>query len=162
LDWHTLTPLILGLAGLAILVFFESKVPKNPVLPIILFRNLSTTTAYFIMFVLGIITYLTYYLTLYFQADQGYSPLLAGVTTLPQTLTLIPAAMVIGIVATRIGEYRLALSLGWSLTVISSGLLILLGLHTTVIEWVFLMLLSGLGIGVLFPAHSLAVQASVP
>jgi MFS family permease len=105
---------------------------------------------------------LTYYLTLYFQAVQSYSPLLASVITLPQTLMLIPAAMVVGIVATTTGEYRWALWAGWFLTVISSGTLFLLGLHTTVVEWVFLILLSGLGIGVLFPAHSLAVQASVP
>jgi hypothetical protein len=134
-DWHTLTPLTLGIG---VFVFYESKVPKTPVLPIILFRNLSTTTAYFITFVLGIVNYLTYYLTLYFQAVQGYNPLLAGVTTLPQTLTLIPAAMVIGIAAMRIGEYRWALWAGWSLTVISSGLFILLVTLTTVVEWVFL------------------------
>ena len=70
--------------------------------------------------------------------------------------------MVVGIVATRTEEYHWAIFLGWSLTVISSGIFILLGLHATVAEWVFLMLLSGIGIGVLFPAHSLAVQTSVP
>jgi hypothetical protein len=38
-DWHTLTLLTLGLVGLAIFVFYESKVPKSPVLPIMLFRD---------------------------------------------------------------------------------------------------------------------------
>jgi len=90
-DWHTLTPLILGLAGLAVFAFFENKTPKRPILLIILFRNPLTTTAYLLHHVvLGIVNYLTYYLTLYFQAVQGYSTLLAGVTTLLQTLTLIP------------------------------------------------------------------------
>jgi hypothetical protein len=93
-DWHTLTPLILGLAGLAglaVFAFFENKAPKRPILLIILFRNLLTTTAYLLHHVvLGIVNYLTYHLTLYFQAVQGYSTLLAGVTTLLQTLTLIP------------------------------------------------------------------------
>jgi hypothetical protein len=71
---------------------------------------------------LGIVNYLTYYLTLYFQAVQGYSTLLAGVTTLPQPLTLSPRR--------------------WLLVLSPRE--------------------QGNGIGALFPAHSLAVEGSVP
>jgi hypothetical protein len=51
--WHTLTPLILVLAGLARFVFFECKGFETPVLSIILFRNLYTTAAYSITYLLG-------------------------------------------------------------------------------------------------------------
>lgn len=43
-----------------------------------------------------------------------------------------------------------------------SGLLYILSPTTSIPAWVFLMLVSGIGIGLLFPAMALAIQASAP
>ncbi|RYP15354.1 hypothetical protein DL765_005745 [Monosporascus sp. GIB2] len=62
------------------------------------------------------------------------------------------------------GHYRWALWSGWALTTFGCGLLVLLNVpaRTDVAAWMFLSAVSGLGIGLLFPSITLALQASVP
>jgi hypothetical protein len=161
--WRTLVPLIIGALGLVGFTYFEGCIAKTTTIPVALFRNPSTSISYFISFLQGMVLWsCMYYLPLYFQAVKGYTPLQAGLTSLPQSLTVMPCAAAIALAATKWGKYRWGLWVGWSLTVLGVGLLILLDLDTTIVEWIFLMLVSGIGIGLLFPAHSLSIQASVP
>ena len=92
---------------------------------------------------------------------KGYTPIIAGVTTLPQTLTVVPCAIIVGLVASRTARYRWSLYSGFILTVLGIGLLYLLDVNTKVVEWVFLLLISGVGMGLLFPGMNLSIQASV-
>lgn len=57
-------------------------------------------------------------------------------------------------------KYRWALWGGWVLTTAGSGLLYLLGTGTTVTQWVFLNIPFGIGVGMLFTAELLAIQAA--
>jgi hypothetical protein len=50
--------------------------------------------------------------------------------------------------------------LGWVLTTVGLGLLILLRENTTTPQWIFLSLTAGFGTGILYSAQSFAVQAS--
>ncbi len=47
-----------------------------------------------------------YFLPLYFEAVQGFDPILSGVALLPATLTVAPLSIVAGVVITKRGEYR--------------------------------------------------------
>lgn len=69
-------------------------------------------------------------------------------------------SVIVGIVCAATGRYRWAIWIGWVLTTLGSGLLILLGPSTTIPGWVFLNVCVSIGTGMLFPAMALAIQAS--
>lgn len=109
----------------------------------------------------GIILWsLLYFLTLYYQGVKLYSPVTSAVAVLPETVTVAPAAMAVGIVASVTGRYRWSLWVGWVLTVLGAGIMWLLEPATTVPQWVFLNLPIGIGTGMLFPAITLSIQAA--
>ena len=162
-SWRTLVPILLGIFGIVLFVLWESKHEAFAILPLSIFKNKDTNIAYFIDFVHGIVLWaILYYMPLFFEGAQDFSPILAGVSALPQSLTVVPCAMLVGVVAAKTGRYRWAIWAGWMLTTFGSGLLYLLEPTTKIPSWIFLMLVPGIGIGLLFPAMALAIQASVP
>ncbi|KAI4260299.1 MAG: hypothetical protein L6R42_004126 [Xanthoria sp. 1 TBL-2021] len=162
-SWRTLTPILVGLSGLVLFVFWEARFANLPVLPLDMFRNMDTNIAYFIDFIHGVILWgVVYYMPLFFEGAKDLSPIMAGVLALPMSLTVVPCGIVVGIVAVKTGHYRWAIWIGWVLPTIGSGLLYLLNPATIYPGAVFLLLFAGVGLGLVFPAISLAVQASVP
>ncbi|KAL9028826.1 MAG: hypothetical protein Q9196_002854 [Gyalolechia fulgens] len=103
---------------------------------------------------------LLYYLPLYYEAVKGFYPVLSGVALFPQTFTVAPSTVVVGILITVTGRYRWAIWSGWVLTVLGTGILYLLDVDTSVVEWIFLNLVGGVGMGMLFPSMAFAIQAS--
>ncbi len=97
---------------------------------------------------------------LYYQAVKFYSPITSAVAVLPETLTVAPAGMIVGIVASMTGHYRWSLWVGWFLATLGAGILLLLEPDTTVAQWIFLNLPIGAGMGMLFPAMALSIQAA--
>jgi len=97
---------------------------------------------------------------LYYQAILFYSPITSAVATLPETLTVAPSGMVVGIVTAITGRYRWALWSGWVITTLGAGLLYLLDAQTSVAQWIFLNIPVGIGTGMLFPGLALSIQAS--
>jgi hypothetical protein len=159
---HTLVPLVLGVAGLAVFCIYEIYFATYTIIPMRMFLNRSTSLTYLIAFFHGIILWsIIYYMPLYFMAVLSYSPILAGVAALPQTLTVVPSAGLVGIVAAKTGRYQWSLWIGWTIATLGCGLLYLLGVGTSVPAWIFLLLVSGIGMGLLFPAMNLSIQASV-
>lgn len=162
-SWHTLVPLIIGIVGIAAVGAYVQYMTTSPFIPLYIFHNYSTSIVFAGSFVHGLILYaLVYYMPEYFQSVKGYSALIAGVAALPQTATVVPAAILVGAVVGQTGRYRWAVWLGWSLSTLGFGLLILLDAHTSVPAWIFLSAVSGLGVGLLFPSITLALQSSVP
>lgn len=94
------------------------------------------------------------------QAVKGETPIIAGISLFPATFTVAPAAMVAGIVISTTGRYRWAIWSGWALTTLGTGILYLLDVNTTTVQWGFLNLVSGLGMGVLFPSMAFSIQAA--
>jgi MFS family permease len=103
---------------------------------------------------------LLYYMPLYYEAVKGYSPIISGVALFPDTFTVAPLAVVTGILITVTGRYRWAVWSGWALTVLGTGLLVLLKVDTTIPAWIFLTMVSGLGLGILFPSMQFSLQAA--
>jgi MFS family permease len=69
-------------------------------------------------------------------------------------------SIIVGILVAKAGRYRWAIWIGWVLTTLGSGLLMLLEPGTTIVGWVFLNVTVAIGTGMLFPAMSLAIQAA--
>lgn len=105
---------------------------------------------------------LLYYLPLYYEAIKGLSPIMTGVAVFPETFTVAPASVAVGILVSITGRFRWALWLGWALTITGMGLMTLLDVHTSTVAWVFVCLVGGLGTGVLFPSMAFAIQAAAP
>ncbi|KAL8862778.1 MAG: hypothetical protein Q9178_000720 [Gyalolechia marmorata] len=160
-SWHTLVPLCLGIAGLIAFVTYEEIVAAEPLIRLVIFKNRTAAVSYSATVIHGMVLWsLLYYMPLYYEAVKGFSPILSGVALFPQTFTVAPAAVVVGILITVTGRYRWAIWAGWVLTVLGTGLLYLLDVQTSTVAWIFLNLVGGLGMGMLFPSMAFAIQAS--
>jgi Major Facilitator Superfamily len=160
-SWRTLVPLILGAAGLVGFVFWEKYGAPEPLIRLVIFNNRTAVVTYIGTFIHGMVLWsVLYYLPLYYEAVKHFSPTLSGVAIFPQTFTVAPSAVVVGILITITGHYRWAIWTGWVLTTTGMGLLWLLDVHTSIPAFIFLNLVSGLGTGILFPSMAFAIQAS--
>lgn len=101
-----------------------------------------------------------YYLPLYFETAKQLTPIEAGVALFPQTFTVAPASLAVGVLVSNIGHYRWAIWSGWVLTTLGMGLMYTLDMKSPTVAWVFPNIVSGLGTGILFPSTSFAIQAS--
>lgn len=160
-SWRTLVPLLIGAAGLVAFVTYEYRFASQPIIPPTIFQNRTSTVSMIGSFFQGLILWCTlYYLPLYYEAVKGYSPILAGVALFPETFTVAPSAMAVGFAVTYTGKYRWAIWLGWILSTIGLGLMCVIKSDTSVAGWIFLNIVPGLGLGVLFPSLGFAIQAS--
>ena len=160
-SWRTLVPLILGASGLIGFILFEEYVAPEPLIRLVVFKNRTAAVTYIGTFIQGMVLWsLLYYLPLYYEAIKGLSPTLSGIAVFPETFTVAPASVVVGILITKTGRYRWAIWGGWVLSTLGTGLLFLLDVNTSTVRWVFLNLVSGLGLGMLFPSMAFAIQAS--
>lgn len=93
-----------SLALLAAFVAYEAKVPADPLVPLRLFRSRSLTGANLVMAGVGASLFSTwYFLSLYFQYVLHYSPLVAGIAFVPQTIAVILGAQVASRLIGRVG-----------------------------------------------------------
>lgn len=99
-------------------------------------------------------------IVLYYQGVKFYSPVISAVACLPETLTVAPSGLVVGIIAAKTGNYRWSIWVGWALTTLGAGLLLLLEPGTSTVAWIFLNIPIGIGTGMLFPAMALSIQAA--
>ncbi|KAI9737569.1 MAG: hypothetical protein M1834_009724 [Cirrosporium novae-zelandiae] len=160
-SWRTLVPLLLGIAGLVGFILYEKYVAVEPLIRLGIFGNRTAIVTYIGTVLHGMILWgLLYYGPLYFEAVKNESPILAGVSMFPDTFTVAPLAMVTGILITKTNRYRLSIWIGWVLTTFGMGILYLLDVNTKTVEWIFMYLVSGIGMGILFPSLAFSIQAS--
>ena len=160
-SFHTLVPLILGICGLFVFVMYETYVARTPLIPLRIFSNRTAAVNYIGTFVHGMVLWcLLYYLPLYYEAVKAYSPIIVGVAVFPETFTIAPLSIMVGVAVSMTGRFRWAIWSGWSLTVLGLALLYLLGPETSVPAFVFLNLIPGVGMGLLFTSMNLAAQAA--
>lgn len=154
-------PLCLGIAGLITFITYEEIVATEPLIRLVIFKNRTAAVSYIATVLHGMILWsILYYLPLYYEAVKGFSPIISGVALFPETFTVAPASVVVGILITVTGRYRWAIWAGWVLTVLGTGLLCLLDVDTSTVAWIFINLVGGLGMGMLFPSMAFAIQAS--
>ncbi|KAJ5222929.1 uncharacterized protein N7469_009169 [Penicillium citrinum] len=160
-SWRTLVPLLIGVSGLIAFMFYEYHWASEPIIPPEIFVNRTASVSFLGSVLQGLVMWCTlYYLPLYYEAVREYSPILSGVALFPQTFTVAPCAIVIGILITYTGKYRWAVWMGWVLSTIGLGLMCIIKRDTSVPGWIFLNIVGGLGLGALFPSLGYAVQAS--
>ncbi|KAI0845707.1 putative MFS transporter [Daldinia vernicosa] len=160
-SYQALLPLIIGFLGMLCFVYWEFCFATDPIVDRRIFATWTAISAYIQTMLHGLILYAAiYFLTLFYQAVKLYSPVTSAIALLPETIGLSLSSVAVGALTGMTKKYRWALWGGWVLTTAGSGLLYLLGTGTTVTQWVFLNIPFGIGVGMLFTAELLAIQAA--
>jgi DHA2 family methylenomycin A resistance protein-like MFS transporter len=158
------SPPIVGLlaAGAVCLVAFvvvEAR-RRQPMLSLRFFSDAAFSTANTVVLLAGFaLLGFVFFNTLYFQVVQGWSPLEAGLRTLPNTLAVVVAAPLAGRLASRYG-YRVPVVAG--LLLAAAALLALTGIEAGTpygqLWWRLAMLGAGFGLAI-SPSTAAAVAA---
>jgi hypothetical protein len=96
----------------------------------------------------------------YFQAAKGYSGLISRIAQFPFTFTVGPFAVVIGVIIAKNNSYRWAIWLGWLAALVGICHIPIFKADTSTSIWFPISLLTGAGLGILYPGMSFAIQAS--
>ena len=107
---HTLVPLCLAVALIAVFVLVEARLARSPLVPLRIFKSRSVAGGNVVIMLLFAAMFGSWYFeTLYMQHVLGYSPLQAGLAFLPQTLVIAAGAQVASRLVTQFGPRRLIL-----------------------------------------------------
>lgn len=159
-SWKTLLPLILGIVVLLVFVAYESQ-PVEPMIPYRILTNKNGAIALVGAFLHGIIVFgVVFYLPIYFEGVVGDKPLRGAVEALPLSLTVTPFAIVAAFGIDYVRRYCWAVWTGWILTTVGMGLMSLIALGSSQASRSGLQIVAGTGLGTLFPALSIPMQAS--
>ncbi|KAJ6506288.1 MFS general substrate transporter [Mycena vitilis] len=148
---RVLVPLILGVCGLVLSQYYESRWPVQPTIPMKVLSNRTSFAGYVATFIQGMMTIgVGFYLPTWFQSVKDASPITSGLYFLPIVLTVSPSAVVQGILTTKTGKYRLINLIGWCLSLLGIGLLISVAQHTSLGVIIVSQLIMGVGMGLLY------------
>ncbi|KAI1422876.1 MFS general substrate transporter [Xylaria sp. FL1777] len=156
--------LVLGLLGHGLFLLFEaSPLCKNPVMPLSLFKNRTSTAAFIATFLNTLVSFWAlYFLPLYFQSVKLVSPTRSGVLLLPFSAIFSVSALVGGGLATKLGRFRIIHFVGFALMTIGIGTFTLFDRNTPLAEYAVLEIIFAFGLGVVTPSLLTAIQAALP
>ena len=162
--WDTMgvrVTLSAGVLSLLIFVWWEG-IPTHPLLPLRLFRDRSFSASISLGVAFSIGVFGSIFLVVqFFQVVQGYSPLMAGVLSMPWTMAPLVISPLAGFLAPRFGTRALLLV---GLSAQACGLAwIAIAMSPTVpySHIVVAFALEGLGMGLVVPPAATAVLANM-
>lgn len=160
--WASTTSIALVLGGLAVVVaalYVEMKVARDPIIPLRLFRDRTTSLATLASVLIGLAMFgATVYLSQYFQLARGMSPTRAGLMSVAMVGGLLVSSIVSGRLITKTGRWKNFLVGGMVFVIV--GLVLLSTIDDTTSLWVVgaFMAVLGLGLGATMQNLVLAVQ----
>ncbi|MFJ2030595.1 DHA2 family efflux MFS transporter permease subunit [Streptosporangium sp. NPDC087985] len=157
----TLGALVVGIVILVAFGWYETRI-KHPLLPMRLFRSPSLTigtivTAVNFFVLLGVI----FFLMLYLQNVRGFTPVEAGVRTLPLSLATVVASPLGAALTGRFGP-RLSMPIGMLLQAGASFWMLTWDAHSSYAAMWPPFLALGLGVGMVMSASSDAIVGNAP
>ena len=160
--WGSLTSLLLVLGGFLVVaaaVYVEMRVAVEPVIPMRLFRDRTTSLATAASVLIGVAMFgATVYLSQYFQLARGMSPTRAGLMSMAMVGGLFVSSVVSGRIISETGRWKNFLVGGMVLVIVGMSLLATIDDTTTL--WVVgtFMAILGVGLGATMQNLVLAVQ----
>ncbi|WP_234410796.1 MDR family MFS transporter [Nocardioides terrigena] len=160
--WTSTTSIALVLGGLVVVaaaIYVEIKVARDPIIPMRLFRDRTTSLATLASVLIGLAMFgATVYLSQYFQLARGMSPTKAGLMSVAMVGGLLVSSIISGRLITKTGKWKKFLVGGMVLVIV--GLLLLSTIDDTTNLWVVgaFMAVLGLGLGATMQNLVLAVQ----
>lgn len=147
-----------GIALLALFLFAETRV-REPIIPLHLFKDRTTSIAVFASVMVGVAMFAgTVFLVQYFQLSRGMSPTKAGLMTLFMVGGVLVSSMVSGKLIAATGKWKRYLVFGGVLLVAGVSTLSTIGSTTPIIVVGLYMVMIGVGVGCLNQNLVLAVQ----
>jgi hypothetical protein len=160
-SWHTLLPLLIGVALLGALAWHERR-PLEPVFPYRIFKDITTTAAILSGAIHGLLTYTVQaYLPLFFQAVFLQTTIQSAISTLPFSAVVVGFSAISGILVNSTRRYRLLLLTGWLLMTTFLGLLCLVKKSTAKAETYTFQAFAGIGVGIVLTVTAIPTRASV-
>jgi EmrB/QacA subfamily drug resistance transporter len=164
-DWSS--PQVAGTltaAGVLFVAFIVAeRIAVEPILPLDLLRNQVFAVGALLSLVVGMALFaVVIYLPLFIQGVLGQTATNSGAVATPLTLTLAAGAAIVGQLIARFGRYQIFAILG---SLILTGGIYLLTQMTAasgLAEVTRNMIVIGLGMGMLQPVMTLAVQNAIP
>lgn len=161
-DWisgTTAALVALGLVTIAAAVYVESKVAVEPIIPLRLFRDRTTSLATAASVLIGVAMFgSTVYLSQYFQLARGMSPTKAGLMSIAMVGGLLVSSIVTGKVISDTGKWKRYLVGGMVLVIVGLALLGQIDEKTDLVVVGAFMAVLGLGLGATMQNLVLAVQ----
>jgi MFS family permease len=100
-----------------------------------------------------------YYIPFFLEVVKDFSPTITGLVMMTIMVAVLPSSIVAGRLMAKFGRFRWAVWSGWAITIIGTGLLILLDADLKAYGWVLIFVVVGLGQGLLLMSINVAVQA---
>lgn len=161
-DWASLPTALMVPGGLLVLVAalrVETRYAVDPVIPMRLFRDRTTTLATAASVLVGVSMFgATVYLSQYFQSARGMSPTEAGLMSVTLVGGLLVSSIVTGRIISATGRWKRYLVGGMVLVVVGTALLGTIDATTSLVWIGAFMALLGLGLGAAMQNLVLAVQ----
>jgi EmrB/QacA subfamily drug resistance transporter len=160
--WGSATSLGLVAAGLVVVgaaLFVEARVAREPIVPLRLFRDRTTSLATAASVLIGVAMFgSTVYLSQYFQLARGMSPTEAGLMSVAMVGGLLVSSIVTGRIISSTGLWKRYLVGGMVLVIAGLGLLSTIDEKTPLVLVGGFMAVLGLGLGATMQNLVLAVQ----
>ena len=159
LSWLSAVMVGGGLLLVAAATYVEAAVAADPVVPLRLFRDRTTTLATVASAMVGVAMFgATVYLSQYFQLARGMSPTEAGLMSVAMVGGLLVSSIVTGRAITRTGRWKSFLVTGMVLAIAGLALLATIDEATSLVLVGVYMAVLGVGLGATMQNLVLAVQ----
>lgn len=154
--------LVVGSCMIAAFIFSEKRLAKYPLMPLDVFKTLSNSATFLVAFGHNMVSIgAEFYLPLFFQSVRQASPLRSGLLLLPLTIAAASTDVAVGTIINRTGRYRKIIWTGVAMITLSNGLYIKLWTDTPLVAIIFIEIVGGAGVALLFQAPMLAIHSTV-
>lgn len=163
--WNS--PLVLGTLIAAALLyglfFLAERFALEPIVPLDFFHNQVATSASTLALVRGMcLLGLATYLPLFFQGVLGVSATRAGLLLTPLTMSSVAGSALASMIMTGRKRYRGLTILATMVMTLGTFGITRMTASTSLLTAILLMVLTGIGIGVLYAVPTVAMQNAVP
>ena len=154
--------LVFGVVLWAAFGFWEWKFAIYPIMPMGIFSSVSKAAALGVTFFHGFVFISSsYYLPLYFQAIRGAAPIQSGVDLLPTAISLAISSIACGVWIKKVGTFLPPIYFGMFMMTLGFGLFIDFNATSSWPKLIIYQIIAGLGIGPVFQAPIIALQAHI-
>lgn len=159
---------VMGILAAAVVLFAgffvnELVFAVEPILPLDLFKNQVFAAGSLLSLTVGMALFaVVIYLPLFIQGVLGQSATNSGAVITPLTLTMAVGAAIVGQIVYKLGRYQALSILGALILTFGVYLLTQMGANTSLGEVTRDMIVVGVGLGMLQPVLTLAVQNAIP
>ena len=163
-EWVSGTSLAIfgAFAVLLVAFFFIERKAIDPILDLRFFKNRVFAVSNALGFLLGLGMFgAIMFVPMYMQGILGVSPTKAGSTMTPMMIALIMASVVGGRLLLKV-RFRTLLTIGMTITAIGFYLMSTMGLDSTELQAYSYMVVLGIGMGLVMPTITIAIQNEFP